>query len=65
MVKSKTIPVVVEPEFHEQLKRKSEETGVPVSEVARRAWRVWLITGELPKLPEQPRRKRKDESIED
>ena len=53
MVKSKAIPVLVETEFHEQLKRKSKETGVPLSEVARRAWEVWLVTGELPKLPEK------------
>jgi uncharacterized protein (DUF111 family) len=53
MVKSKAIPILVEPEFHELLKRKSKETGVPLSEVARRAWKVWIETGELPKLPQK------------
>jgi hypothetical protein len=56
MVKSKAIPVLVETEFHEQLKCKSRETGVPLAEVARRAWKVWLETGELPKLPDKPER---------
>jgi uncharacterized protein (DUF111 family) len=56
MAKTKMAAVMVEPEFHEQLKRKSEETGVPFSEVARRAWEVWLKTGELPKLPKSPKR---------
>jgi hypothetical protein len=50
MVKSKIIPVAVEPEFHERLKRKSNEAAVSLSEIARRAWEVWLETGELPKL---------------
>jgi hypothetical protein len=51
MAKGKRIPVLVEPEFHEKLLQKSRETAVPLSEVARRAWEVWLETGELPKLP--------------
>lgn len=53
MAKTKMAAVMVEPEFHERLIQKSKETGVPYSEVARRAWEVWLTTGELPKLPEQ------------
>jgi hypothetical protein len=53
MTKDKSIQVLVESDFREQLKRKSEETGVPLSEVARRAWKVWIETGELPKLPEK------------
>ena len=60
MAKTKMAAVMVEPEFHEQLKRKSEETGVPFSEVARRAWEIWLKTGELPKLPKRKKDKPTD-----
>jgi hypothetical protein len=56
MVKGKRIPILVETEFHERLMQKSKETAVPLSEVARRAWKVWLETGELPKLPDKPER---------
>ncbi len=60
MPKTKVISVKVEPEFHERLQKKSQETAVPYSEVARRAWEVWLVTGELPKLPEKKEVKRKN-----
>jgi len=56
MTKTQAINVKLEPEFHEQLRRKSEETGVAVSVVIRRALEVWLVTGELPKLPEKAER---------
>ena len=59
MAKTKMAAVMVEPEFREQLRRKSRETGVPFSEVARRAWELWLKTGELPKLPKTTKRKGK------
>jgi hypothetical protein len=59
MVKSEIIPVAVEPEFHEQLRRKSKEAAVSLSEIARRAWQVWLVTGEMPKLPKKMIRKEK------
>lgn len=51
MTKSKVITVKLDSGLHEQLKRKSEETGVPYSEVIRRALVVWIQTGELPRLP--------------
>ena len=53
MTKTKLLNILVEPDFHERIKRKSEETGVPLSEVVRRSLEVWLETGELPKLPEK------------
>ena len=53
MAKTTMVAVMVEPEFREQLRRKTKESGIPFSEVARRAWEVWLQTGELPKLPEK------------
>jgi hypothetical protein len=56
VVKGRRIPVLVETEFHERLIKKSKETAVPLSEVARRAWEVWLETGELPRLPGKPER---------
>ena len=46
------LPVSLEPEFHERLKRKSAETGIPLAAVARRAWEIFLVTGVLPPLPE-------------
>ncbi len=63
MTKTTMVAVMVEPEFREQLRQKSKETGVPFSEVARRAWEIWLTTGKMPKLPEQKKRKRKDKVI--
>lgn len=39
--------VVVDPGLHEALKRKSDETGVSVSFVARRAWEAWVVTNHL------------------
>ncbi len=51
MVKSKQMLVMVEPELYEKVKRKSRETGIPYSEVVRRALELWLETGELPKSP--------------
>ncbi len=59
MVKSKQMLVMVEPEFYERVKQKSQETGVPYAEVVRRALEVWLETGELPKPPERKEGKRK------
>ena len=59
MAKTTMVAVMVEPDFREQLRRKSEETGVPFSEVARRAWEIWLETGELPKLPKTTKPKRR------
>lgn len=59
MVKTQAINVLVEPEFHERLKRKSEEMGVPISKVVRRALELWLETGELPKPPERKEGKHK------
>ena len=56
MTKTTMVAVMVEPDFREKLRRKSKETGVPFSEVARRAWEIWLETGELPKLPDKPER---------
>jgi hypothetical protein len=56
MAKTTMVAVMVEPEFREQLRRKTKESGIPFSEVARRAWEVWLQTGELPKLPERAER---------
>ena len=53
MAKTKSVNVLLEPEFHEQLRRKSEETGVPLAVVIRRALEAWLVTGELPKVPEK------------
>ena len=61
MAKTTMVAVMVEPDFREQLRFKSEETGIPFSEVARRAWEIWLETGELPK---SPKRKRKDKPID-
>jgi hypothetical protein len=58
MTKSKMLTVMVEPEFQERVRRKTEETGIPYSEVLRRALEVWLETGELPKLPKSTKRKR-------
>jgi len=60
MAKTKTLSVKVEPEFHERLQQKCRETAVPYSEVARRAWEVWLLTGELPQLPKRKEVKRKE-----
>jgi len=59
MPKSDIINVKIEPEFHKQLRRKTEETGIPYSVVIRRALEVWLVTGELPKLPEKAERKKR------
>ena len=53
MAKTDKIPVAVDPEFHQRLIQKAKETAVSLSEIARRAWEVWLVTGELPKLPER------------
>lgn len=39
--------VVVDPDLHEALKQKSDETGVSVSFVARRAWEAWVTTNHL------------------
>ena len=54
MAKTKMMVVMVDPSFYMRVIRKSEETAVPYAEVARRAWEVWLETGELPKLPDKP-----------
>ncbi len=51
MAKTKVLNILVEPEFQERIRRKSKETGIPYSEVVRRALEVWLETDELPKLP--------------
>lgn len=51
MVKTARFLIPVEADFHQQVKAKSAETGVPVSEVVRRALEAWLITGELPTVP--------------
>ena len=59
MGKTKSVNVLLEPEFHEGLLRKSRETGVPYSEVARRAWEVWILTGELPRQPKRKEVKHK------
>ncbi len=64
MTKTKMMVVMVAPELYERIRRKSEETAVPYAEVARRAWELWLITGELPKVPESKKPKQKDKSIE-
>ncbi len=53
MGKTKILSIKVEPEFHERLKLRSEETGIPYSEVVRRALELWLTTGEMPKLLQQ------------
>ena len=58
MTKTDFINVKVEPEFHQALRRKSDETGVAVSVVIRRALEVWLVTGDLPKLPEKAERRK-------
>lgn len=52
MAKTQNLVVKIDHDMQEALRRKSQETGVPVSEVVRRALEVWLETGELPKLPE-------------
>ena len=50
--KTKRIVVMVTPELYEKLRRKSEETGVPVAEAARRAFEEWVETGKIkPKKP--------------
>ena len=59
MAKTDKIPVAVDPEFHQRLNQKAKATAVSLSEIARRAWEVWLETGELPKLPEKKGGKRK------
>ncbi len=56
MAKTKMTTVMVEPEFYERLKQKSKKTAIPYSEVARRAWEVWLETDKLPELPDKPER---------
>ena len=56
--KTKLIAIKLSPELHSQIKRKSEETGVPYSEVVRRALEVWVETGELPKSPKTTKPKR-------
>ena len=58
MAKGKRIPVLVDNEFHAKLLEKSQEAAVSLSEIARRAWQVWLETGELPKSPKTAKRKR-------
>ena len=59
MKKSRLITVKVEPELYNQIKNQSKETGVPYSQVVRRALEVWIVTGVLPKLPSQKGDKRK------
>jgi hypothetical protein len=51
--KTKRIVVLVTPDLYERLRRKSEETGVPVAEPARRALETWALTGEMMK-PKKP-----------
>ena len=46
------LPVSLDAEFHERLKRKSAETGIPLAAVARRAWEIFLVTGILAPLSE-------------
>jgi hypothetical protein len=48
MPKKAQIVISVEAGFRDAVNRKSEETGVPVAEVARRALAHWVKTGELP-----------------
>jgi len=64
MVKTKLLTTLVEPELYERIKRKSEETGVPYSEVIRRALEAWVVTGELAIVPKQSKHKREDKSSE-
>lgn len=47
--KTKRIPVMVEPSFFDRLKRRALESGVSISEAARRWLAHWAETGELPR----------------
>lgn len=58
MAKGKRIPVLVNDELHAKLLEKSQETAVSLSEIARRAWQIWLETGEMPKSPKTTKQKR-------
>lgn len=56
MVKSKQILVMVDPSLYEKVKAKSDETGIPYSEIVRRALLNWVTTGEVPpKSPDKPK----------
>ena len=44
------VTISLPPDLAEAAKRKSEETGVPVSTAVQRWLRYWVATGELPPL---------------
>ncbi len=50
--KTAKIAIMVEPAFRDAVNRKSEEMGIPYSEVVRRALETWLETGEMPTKPQ-------------
>jgi len=58
--KTKLIAIKLSPELHRRIKSKTKETGVPYSEVVRRALETWVETGELPKSPKSAKQKRHD-----
>ena len=49
------VTISLPPDLAEAARRKSEETGVPVSTAVQRWLRYWVATGELP--PASPQQK--------
>ena len=51
---TKQVMISMPPKLAEAVRRKSEETGVPLSTAIQRLLAEWVITGELPPLRELP-----------
>jgi len=62
MLTSERINITLTQELAEAARRKSKETGVPVSAAIERLLRNWVLTGELPSLQDLPEEKTSSES---
>ena len=54
MAKTRKLTVLVDDELYQQIKDKSEETGIPFSVVARRALERWVKADEMPSAVRDP-----------
>jgi hypothetical protein len=55
MAKTRKLTILVDDDLYDEIKAKSDETGIPFSVIARRALERWVVTGETPSIDHRTR----------